>query len=189
MKQVIVALALGIAAAAPHAQAAPLQWSLSDVGFLDGGTASGSFDFDANTTTYSDIDITTTTGTDFAGAAYTALAPGPTYVPSDEVVFFVTTTQADLSGTPLLGFLLPEPLTDLGGAIPLASSVEEYTCLDATCQTADPLRTVEAGFVTTLSLGEAPPGQAVPEPATFAILGAGVIGLGVARRRRASLPA
>ena len=42
--------------------------------FDDGGTASGSFVYDAVTNTYSAINVTTTTGATLAGATYTSLS-------------------------------------------------------------------------------------------------------------------
>lgn len=186
MTRLVLALVvLGIAAGAgfSHARATPLTWSLEDVRFSDGGTATGSFAFDADNATYGTINVTTTTGTDFAGADYTTLAPGSTNVSSAEGLFLVIGTRADLTGTPLLSLLLLGPMTDQGGAVPLAGDDAEYTCTDATCQFAAPLRTVVAGEVTSFSVGQ-PPGQVVPEPTSLAMLTTILLGLGLVRRHR-----
>ena len=44
------------------AHATPVVWYLSGVTFIDGGAASGSFTYDADTNTYSAISISTTAG-------------------------------------------------------------------------------------------------------------------------------
>ncbi len=57
------------------ASADGITWSLSGVTFDDGGTASGSFVYDAVTNTVSAVNIVTTAGTTFGGTTYTALGP------------------------------------------------------------------------------------------------------------------
>src|SRR5215813_9278566 len=49
-------------------------WTFSGVTFDDGGTASGSFFYDATNNTYSDINMTTTAGTLLTGALYTSIS-------------------------------------------------------------------------------------------------------------------
>jgi len=61
---------------AQTAPASPILWNLVGVTFGDGGTALGSFAYDAVTNTYSSINITTTTGSQLPGATYLALDPG-----------------------------------------------------------------------------------------------------------------
>ena len=51
-------------------QAAPVEWTLQNAQFEDGGAAYGSFTFDADTNEYSNINIYTTAGTLFAGRNY-----------------------------------------------------------------------------------------------------------------------
>jgi hypothetical protein len=63
-------LAAALLATPLVAQAIPVTWTLSGVTFGDGGTASGSFDFDASLsdeTAYSHISITTATVGAFTG--------------------------------------------------------------------------------------------------------------------------
>jgi hypothetical protein len=47
---------------AQTASAVPIQWTLDGVTFIDGGTASGSFVFDADLSIYSSINTSTTAG-------------------------------------------------------------------------------------------------------------------------------
>jgi hypothetical protein len=50
--------------------AIPLTWTLLGVTFYDGGTAHGSFVYDADLDSYSSFNITTTAGSAFGGATY-----------------------------------------------------------------------------------------------------------------------
>jgi hypothetical protein len=52
-----VVFGTGILASVQAATAAPLTWTFADVAFDDGGTLSGSFDFDADATLFSNINI------------------------------------------------------------------------------------------------------------------------------------
>src|SRR3954453_13212771 len=54
--------------------AAPVLWTLSGVTFADGGTASGSFVYDATTNTYSAINVTSAGGT-LSSVTYIATSP------------------------------------------------------------------------------------------------------------------
>jgi hypothetical protein len=151
-------LTLGLASA----NADPIIWSLTDVSFGDGGTASGSFVFDATSASFGAIDITTTPGTEFGGAAYTTFAFGnPLFLTS------VTGSFPTLTGTPFLSLNFTSPLTDAGGIIPLGigsfgSISVEGTCLVADCGSGSVARFVTSGEV-----------SAVPGP----IAGAGLPGL------------
>lgn len=55
------------------AKAFPMVWNLDGVTFNDGGTASGSFTYDADTNMYSDIAISTTSGISRIAASYDVL--------------------------------------------------------------------------------------------------------------------
>ncbi|MBF2099289.1 MAG: hypothetical protein IGQ88_13080 [Gloeomargaritaceae cyanobacterium C42_A2020_066] len=98
MKQTLLAVAVGAGCVGMvmdvrPAVAATLTWTLSGFNFADGTTAVGSFDYDADTNTYSNINITvsnpipangvpgyvygTFTDSDFIGGSSTALLLGP----------------------------------------------------------------------------------------------------------------
>src|ERR1700689_297 len=51
-------------------------FDLTNVTLSDGGTASGSFVYNATTGVLSDVDITTSAGTAFTGATYLLATPG-----------------------------------------------------------------------------------------------------------------
>jgi hypothetical protein len=106
----IVALVI-FAAGTVGLSATPVLWTLQGVTLTDGGTASGSFVYDADTNTYSDLNITTTTGSARAGSTYTVFNPFTGTSPDG---FFAATTFPFDEGSPglIIGFLT---LTDAGG--------------------------------------------------------------------------
>ena len=78
--------------------ATPVTYVLSGVTFSDGGTASGSFTFDAATNTYSNINITTTAGTSHAGSVYSVICPGcPAPTPTEVSLLTSTVFSANQS--------------------------------------------------------------------------------------------
>lgn len=72
MKTVISVLLIFLRSHASHA--AVVTWELVNFTFDDGGTASGTFNFDTEKNTLSDIDIYTSTGSRVEGRHYIALA-------------------------------------------------------------------------------------------------------------------
>jgi PEP-CTERM motif len=157
------------------AQAAPITWNLLGLTFADGGSAFGSFAFDATLNQYSAVDITTTTGSSRSGAHYEAVSngvpPGPTGV------LFATSTALNLSGTPGLALFFLPALTNAGGTFPL-SFAQEGTCGNAGCTfPVAPQRPVVTGSVPTLP-------ATVPEPASALLVGFGLALLCGARNRR-----
>lgn len=164
---------LALAAVAP-ASAMPLTWTLSGVVFEDGGTASGSFVYDADTNTYGTISVTTTAGTLFGGATYTLPDPGvnPIYYAGDAV--FVTGPAADYTGLPVISLVPPGVYTDAGGTLPIDGSAE-FTCTTANCDFGIKVRYITAGFVSASS---------VPEPLTLSLFAGGLAATTALRRRR-----
>lgn len=162
----------------PAASADTVTWNLVGVTFNDGGTASGSFVYDATTNSFSSINIVTTAGTVLGGAAYMGLAPGFSAQPT--VVAFITDPSlASFIGTPGLGLGFTSALTNLGGTVVLSFGTEG-ACFDAGCSAVSshsPLRDTTAGEVV-----------ATPEPSTLFLLGIGFVAL-VGGVKRRTLPA
>jgi hypothetical protein len=126
------------------AHAVPVQWTFSGVTFTDGGTANGSFVYDADTNVYSSVNITTTAGTLFPGAVYTDESPGFTSTAS--VALFVTAAPQPLTGTPAFAPAFAAPLTNAGGTVTLApAALREGTCNNATCSVGTGLRSFTVG--------------------------------------------
>ncbi len=103
-RNLITALTLFVLFCVPSiASADGITWDLSGVTFDDGGTASGSFVYDASTNKYSSIDIITTSGTTLAGATYTSLS---LLASSSDTGFLFGASSGDLTSTSVLFFLL-----------------------------------------------------------------------------------
>ena len=163
----------------PAAGASPIQWTLADVLFEDGGTASGSFVYDADTDVFSDILVTTTAGAFAPGAVYTSLVVGGA---GDAVL---TSGSGNLTGAAALQLVFYTPLTNAGGLVPLVDlfflqfSSYEGSCVNASCSTLDFARLmVDGGVIGT-------PAAVVPVPAAAWLLGSALAGLGMLRRRAA----
>jgi len=139
------------------AEADPVTWTFVGGSFMDGGTISGSFTFDADTGLFSNIDVTTAGGS-FPGAHYTAISPSRPSSPSG--FHFVTQASGDLTGTNTLDSFLNPPMTNLGGTIPLFANqlgaITENTCLNATCGGTQLGRIIGGGILT------APPAPLTP---------------------------
>ncbi len=179
----IAALILIVAGAiAPTVSADDVTWTLSDVTFTDGGTASGSFVYDADTDTVSSVDIVTTSGTAFGGATYTAVDPG--YGPYADEIVFVTDSLAVYTGAPALDLGFLSDLTDAGGTDGLFSmdGYGEYTCGDPGCNYGGvELRALAGGEVVGVAT--------TPEPASLSLLLLGIGIVGLAGMKRKMLPA
>jgi hypothetical protein len=154
------------------ASADGITWTLSGVTFDDGGTASGSFVYDAVTNMYSAIDVTTSafgtrlpfTYTSFSGVA----SPSNTG-------FLFGPSSGDFTGASFLMWLFDAPLTNSGGivqvSIPPPGDSIEALCGDPGCSdSAATFRTVTGGEVVGTAV-------ATPEPATFSLVGMGLVAL------------
>jgi hypothetical protein len=159
-----------------HAEAAVLQFTLENSTFDDGGTASGSFDYNTVTGAYTNIDITTTSGTVLTGNTYTSYSVnsfprdygfGSTVAgetaDGDSLLDLNTTTDFTMPGTVSLG--------DPSGFI----SAEGY--IDGVDYV--PQRDLSGSAIGVVI--------SVPEPATWSMM---ILGLGLAGtslRRRSAL--
>lgn len=171
-KSFFAALFVG-AMTASAAQAAPVKWTLSDAVFGDGGTATGTFIFDEDTSTFSGINIRTTSQPDFPFTIWTQLAPN---FSSDASTFTFTDSSGGLAiGDPLLVVAIgPSALSNAGGTF--GATVLQGFCSNVGCdEGAVPIRVAAGGSITA---------SAVPLPASALLLLSGLLGSAVLLRRR-----
>jgi hypothetical protein len=137
---------LAVALVSGSASAIPVRWTLSGVTFTDGGTASGSFVYDADLNAYSSVSITTTAGSVLlTGATLQFVAPGLT--PTSGQVLTTASSTADLTGARAFALFFSTALTNAGGSVTLLTS-QEASCANATCASpASPSRFTNAGSV------------------------------------------
>jgi len=159
------------------AHAVPVTWFLQDVAFNDGGVATGSFVFDADTATFSDINVTTTSGSILTGETYDSVLPvSPGN--SSFLSFANSAGVGDFTGFDAIAIALSGTMTNAGGllAINIAGFASESRCVDSDCfAVANPFRSITSGFITT---------SEVPLPAALPLFLAGLAGLGFAKRKR-----
>lgn len=168
-----------LACALSSAHAVPLTWTLSGVSFVDGATASGNFVFDAGTRTYLSWDIVTTATVDAgANGGLSNSMSGKPYstntlsnAASDYYLNPSALAVQDALGN-RFGFVYASPLTDLGGVIALKPGPTMGYEINGFRS-----RNITAGSVIAMS--------AVPEPATVALMLAGLGAIGCVRRRHA----
>ena len=114
--------------------ALPIQWTLENVKFSDGASASGTFVYDADTNAYTDINITTTTASR-PGAVYTFVCAAPcTGAMADQNAELNLTTSPSSDQTGLPGFILfffPS-LSNSGGLRAVLGALEA-DCSNSTC--------------------------------------------------------
>ena len=155
-------LCLLLAATALPATASPIQWTLTDVLFEDGGVASGSFIYDADTATYSAIAITTSGGSLAPPASY-----GNFLVGTAGDAALTAAAGPSLTGVSLLQLIFQFPLTNAGGTVYLfdpffpAASSFEGSCLNSGCTSYDFGRLVVDGGVVGAPAGGPGPGALV----------------------------
>ncbi len=147
----------------------PLTWTLNDIVFEDGGTATGSFVYDADANSYSSINITTQGGDDsLYGGTYTQLFGS--YSNTSGYV----QTESLLCGVPQemcgFGLLFESGLTNVGGtkAIIFDNSISVEIRPNSF-----QLRDITSGTV-----------SAVPIPAAVWLFGSALAGLGWMRRKQ-----
>jgi hypothetical protein len=164
---------------ASNARAAAITWTLQSVAFTDGGTASGSFAYDASSNVYTNINIATTaTG----GIPATLFQFKSVFGTAPSVGVFLDSGAANLTGFHDLTLRFATDLTNAGGtsALLLSNGSFETTCSNAMCGSVTaPTSYITAGRVTT-------GGAATPEPATLSLIPLGLAAIYAARRRSQS---
>jgi hypothetical protein len=178
-RSTFIALATLCAAAASAGMlsAAPITWTLTNINFDDGGTATGSFTWDADTNSMIDWSMSVTGGNPLTFPAFT-------YNPGDSSFNLLVGTTFNFQGPldPVLNsssngyrdlrFNPNSALTDAGGIIGLNQggfrSVECYNC--------NPFRHINEGGTVDATTA--------PEPATVALTALGLWGLFFVMQRR-----
>ncbi len=178
-----IALALAAFMAATTASAVPVRWTLIDVAFDDGGTATGSFNFDYDLrfgTPVSAVQVTTTAGAAYAGALY--LYRDNICCDLRQLSFDTQNPGGDTSQFPAYGFFagLAGPMTNLGGTIallphPTGNSFEgECFSYSAGCSFNDrPKRYIVSGSISSV----------VPLPLPGVLFASALALLGISWRR------
>jgi hypothetical protein len=180
-----VMLALLLSAGLP-VYAASVQWALQGVQFNDGGTASGTFSYDADTNTYSSINVTTTGGSVLGGQSFAGLV---TDVGSDATRLGMAPFPiGTVVGLPVFLIRFGTALTNAGGTasltlgsynplFPAQGSYEAVCVQSGICGSPIPLsniRLVTAGSVVA---------QVVPVPAAVWLFGSALGVMGLMRRK------
>jgi len=166
----LVTFAIGI----PTAFAAPIQWVLQDVIFDDGGTASGTYIYDADTSSLSDISIITTSGTNPSFPGETFIFPAAPGQPPNHISVGTALPQGSWAGIYRLILDLDGDMDNTGGTLQIQPLSQEMLCELDSCG-ATKIRYITSGSV-----------SAVPIPAAIWLFGSGLIGLvGFARSKKA----
>lgn len=172
MRRFVTALACSVGTflfGATTANATPITWTLQDFVFNDGGVATGTFVYDADTNMTTNIAITTTAGSIRGGNTY-----GVATVNSGASLFdALDTFPVQVGVTPRLIFNLASPMTNAGGTIAIGNPFRlEVTCAVANCGAGSQGRSIVTGSITANA----------PEPTAILLFATAAAGL-LARRR------
>jgi hypothetical protein len=119
-----ILVALAVVGFVSRAQADPITWTLEGITSL-GTSITGSYVYDADTLTYSDIGITTTAGSIITDTTWTNLA-GTHYTGGS--LLLVVTAAADDTGADVLGLIFSGPSNRRGRNDPFRIHTGRYLC-------------------------------------------------------------
>jgi len=168
-------------AACLTASASNVTWTLVDMTSL-GTSITGTFTYDADTDTYSNIDVTTTGGSVIPSETWTNKASFGSF---NCCLALVGGSAADQTGLDLLNLVWLGQLTDAGGSLPLyytqQGTCASSNCVDFTAYPGDPSGGMNDAVTGYLYAGSSTP---TPEPSSLFLLGSGVLGVGTLIRRK-----
>ena len=122
------------------ARAEPISYTVA-AAFLNSGTASGHFTFDADTVTYSNVDITVTGSANGAlNGTYSFLCPAAdcpvASATAHKLLVLLNPPSADLTGQPAFFLNYNPALSDAGGSV--RALINSGFCGQAACTTTAP---------------------------------------------------
>lgn len=172
---------------ASPAFATPVTWTLNNVSFDNGSTATGSFDFDRDTNTFSNIAISISAGTDYGPELYNAIAPNS----GNYFGAIFTTLPLSFNDTPdcnnfnmascgthALGLSVwSGQMTNAGGVLALTQQTLQH-CDSAACNNGS------WSFISDASGTGGTISALIPLPAAAWLFGPALGLLGLARRRK-----
>jgi hypothetical protein len=169
----VAALLLVVLLIPSLASADGITWTLNSVNLIDGGTVTGSFNYNATTNAYSAVNVASTAGLLFGGVNYSTLTDavmsGSTVLGLGQNPFY----DGDLSGQSVLELFFNNPLTNAGGTDSIFAV--EFICTNSGCIL--PITRISySGNVTSSPVG-------APEPASFLLLASGLLALFLLRFR------
>lgn len=170
---IVAAFLLAVLLIPSVASADGISWTLNGVNLFDGGSVTGTFNYNATTNAYSAVNVSSTAGLLFAGASYSTLTDainsGSTVLGLGQNPFY----DGDLTGQTLLDLIFTNPLTNAGGTDTVTAF--EFICTNANC-ILPIMRFNLSGKVTTSPIG-------APEPASLLLLASGLLAFFVLRPR------
>lgn len=189
------ALAIGALSLTSAAIAAPLTWTVNNLVYSNDGptpvTATGSFKYDADTNTFSDINISTTQGSFTDATVYTQVCtnPGCTVVSSATDILLISVPySADMTGNQHMRINLQAPMTNAGGSLALQFAGHEKCQSPACIMGGSGLRLADPGATLTANAVVPPGPSAAPVPTlnqwALLLLTAAIAGIAFLRQRR-----
>ncbi len=165
-----LAFGLAIAAFQAPAYAASITWTVNNANFQNGGTLTGTFDFDADTQSVGNFNLVTTVPINNQPSGFTYTNPDTVLI-FNTTSFEILTPNATNTGALLLSFA--SALTDAGGDVALSGSSQESSTFGA------------SGYLRGFTSGDVSAIGTTPEPGTMALLGGSFVMALLYRRRTA----